>query len=110
MHNSGYVDRGIIKWAPFDALVGYSTMLKELKHRLGKKARPVLSEDQLEALDRKLRIAIAENTELDIDYFDDGYIKQTFGTIKTIDWVHRIIILTSLERLKADDIVEIYLP
>ena len=109
MHNTGYVDRGIIKWAPFDALVGYSTMLKELKHRLGKKARPMLSEDQLESLDRKLHIASTQKLELDIDYFDDGYIKQTFGTIKKIDWIHRVVVLTSLERLKADDIVEIYL-
>jgi len=38
MHNS-YVDRGIIKWNAFDALVGYRSMLEEMKYRLGKKSK-----------------------------------------------------------------------
>ena len=34
---NNYVDRGIIKWAPFDGLAGFNDLYNDLKYRLGKK-------------------------------------------------------------------------
>ena len=31
--NNTYVDRGIIKWAPFDGLAGFNDLYKQLKYR-----------------------------------------------------------------------------
>lgn len=107
MHNH-YVDRGIIKWAPFDALVGYHSMLQELKHRLGRQERPILSDDQTEIMDRFLHIALETHAEIEIEYYRDGYIKITFGKIKRIDSIHRIIVLSTLEKVKADDIIHLW--
>lgn len=109
MHSDTYKDRGIIKWSPFDALVGYHSLIKELKYRLGKRNKPILSDDQYDELNRNLNIAFSQNLEIEIAFFNQGYFKYTFGTIKKIDWVNKIIILSSFEKISALDIIEIHL-
>jgi hypothetical protein len=107
MHNEPYVDRGIIKWAPFDALVGYHSMLNDLKYRLGKKDRPSLSDDQYEELNHKLQLAYHQDFEIEIEFYRDGYLKTTFGKIRKIDWIQKIIVLSSFEKINAEDIIQI---
>lgn len=102
-----YVDRGIIKWAPFDALVGYGAMIRELKLRLGKRDKPILSDDQYDELNQKLQLAFHQNLDLSIAYYEDGYIRTTFGKVKKIDRISQMIILTPLERIRAHDIIDI---
>lgn len=102
-----YVDRGITKWNAFDALVGYRSMLEEMKHRLGKKERLLLSEDAYDELNQKLVIALREGKKIEIRYYHDGYIRFTFGSIKHVDYDNKQIILSTRERLSAEDIVAI---
>lgn len=104
-----YVDRGIIKWSAFDALTGYHSMLEEMKYRLEKKERPLLSDDALEELNRTLQEAIENKLEVEVRYFHDGYTRFTFGRVKKIDYALKQIILSTLERFQAEDIVEIHI-
>lgn len=104
---SVYVDRGIIKWNAFDALVGYSSMLEEMRYRLGKKPRPVLSEDDFTEMDRKLQEAVATERDIELKYYHDGYIRFTFGTVKKVDFTRREITLSTWEKFQAEDIIEI---
>ena len=105
--SSTYVDRGIIKWAPFDALVGYGAMIREMKWRLGRKEKPILSDDQYQELNLKLSLAVHQGIEVEIEYFFDGYLRTTFGKIRKLDSIQGLIILDTFERVKADDIIEI---
>jgi len=107
MDNTTYHDRGIIKWAPFDALVGYHSLLKELKYRLNKHELPILSDDKQEELNRKLQIAVFKNVEIQIHYFEDGYTKTVFGHIHRLDWIKRKIILEGRYVLSANQVLEI---
>jgi hypothetical protein len=104
---STYLDRGIIKWAAFDALNGYHSMLKEMQHRLGKKDRPSLSDDDYEELNRNLQSAIINNQDIELKYYDGGYIKTTYGKIKKLDYVNKLVVLTTLEKILAFDIVNL---
>lgn len=104
---STYIDRGIIKWNAFDALVGYSSMLEEMRYRLGKKEKPVLSDDVYEQLNRDLISAWQNHQELEIRYFHNGYTKLTFGTIRRLDFTNHEIILSTAEKFKAEDIMGI---
>jgi hypothetical protein len=104
-----YVDRGIIKWSPFDALVGYQTMLEEMKYNLGKKDAPILLEDEYEALDRLLHEAYQSKKELNIHYFEDGYVKVTHGSILRLDYVYHKIKLSTYEEFNANRIIKIEL-
>jgi hypothetical protein len=107
MHNQVYIDRGIIKWAPFDALVGYHSILGQMRYRMGKSDQPILSDDQYQELNEKLQFAFQFNLEIDVTYFHDGYARTTFGKIKKLDFVHQQIILTSFERIHSNQILEI---
>jgi hypothetical protein len=100
-----YVDRGIIKWAPFDALVGYQTILSELRYKLGKKDHPQLSDDQYEELNRKLNFVFHHKIDVTIEYFSDGYVKSSYGTIKKLDFIHRLIVLSTYEKIDSDSIL-----
>ncbi len=104
-----YVDRGIIKWNAFDALVGYHSMLTDMKYRLGKKEKPILSDDAYEELNQKLAVAVHEAKDVEIRYYADGYIRYTFGNIKRVDYQNRQIVLSTLEKFRAEDIVDIRL-
>ncbi len=102
-----YVDRGLIKWGAFDALNGYSSMLSEMRYRLGKKPKPSLSDDAYELLNRNLQEAWVEHREIEIQYYHDGYIRNSYGVIQRVDFDKRIVVLSTWEKLKADDIIEI---
>ncbi|MDY0294319.1 MAG: YolD-like family protein [Acholeplasmataceae bacterium] len=106
---STYHDRGIIKWAPFDALVGYGAMIRELKLRLNRIEKPQLSDDQYDEMNQKLVLALHQDLEISISYYEDGFIRTTWGKIKKIDRVNQLIILTPLERIKAYNIIDINL-
>lgn len=109
MFSSQYVDRGIIKWSAFDALVGYHSMLEEMKYRLGKKEKPILSEDEQEELNRSLQEAVRLNSEIELKYYRDGYLRFTYGTIEKINYQSRVIVLSTKEKFNAEDIIEIQL-
>lgn len=102
-----YQDRGIIKWAAFDALEGFNPMLKDMRHRLGKTEKPILSDDDFETMNRALQEAILTQAEVEITYFEAGYSKTTFGHIKKLDFNNRLIVLTTFERISAFDILRI---
>ncbi len=109
MHSDVYRDRGIIKWAPFDALVGYHSLIKELKYRLGKQNKPILSDDQCDELNQKLLLAFNQNLEVEIEFFNNGYMKYTFGNIRKIDFITKTIILSNYEKILAADIFNIHI-
>lgn len=106
---SCYVDRGLIKWAPFDALNGYNSMLKEMKYRLRKHDKPVLSRDQYEELNRNIQEAIINDEEVEIEFYDRGYIKVSYGKIKKLDFVYKQVILTTEEKIPAIDVISVHL-
>lgn len=105
MHN--YVDRGIIKWAPFDALVGYQSILSELRYKLGKKDKPLLSDDQFEELNRKLNFVFHHQIEIEVLYYHDGYTKTSYGTIKRLDFIYKQIILSTYEKIASTSIIDL---
>jgi hypothetical protein len=89
--NNTYVDRGIIKWAPFDGLAGFNDLYKSLKYKLNKTEKPLLSEDQLYEMDINLKKALYEGSPIYLSYYQDGYIKQLYGKVTEIDAIRKIV-------------------
>ena len=102
---SEYKDRGIMKWAPFDALEGHGTMLEEMIYSINKKAKVDLSEDEYEELNKTIKEAIEKNKEVSITYYNDGYTYDTFGHIKKIDEINKILILDTEEKIEFDSVL-----
>lgn len=101
-----YVDRGIIKWSPFDGLVGFVDMMEELRYKLGKKPRPELSDDLLAEMEYALQEALEFSKAISISYYYDGYLKTDFGRVGKLDLSERFIWIEK-RKFKLDDIVNI---
>ncbi|MDY0276769.1 MAG: YolD-like family protein [Acholeplasma sp.] len=106
MQNS-YQDRGLMKWAPFDALVGHSELIAKRRYELNKKDKPELLEDALEEMNRNLFEAFNLNKAISISYFKDGYFYETYGNIKKIDHLKKTILLTTYETFNVSDIISL---
>lgn len=102
-----YKDRGIIKWAPFDALVGFQQMIQDVKYKMAKREKPLLLEDQLASMDIVLKDAVAQNKTLEITYYEDGYIKSMYGRVVKIDTYNKCLILEYQIRIAINAIIDL---
>jgi hypothetical protein len=105
MSSNTYTDRGIIKWAPFAALVGFESIIKELVESKDKITKPELSDDQLESLNITLSEIKLNSTEVKVTYYKAGYFIKVFGIVKKIDYNNKTIKMDEI--IKVDDIFEI---
>ncbi|MBN3490821.1 YolD-like family protein [Acholeplasma equirhinis] len=103
-----YVDRGIIKWQPFDGLAGFHEILARIRYNQGKIPKPVLLDDKVDEINRELEDALNNHKMVLIKHFEDGYIYPYEGYIFKVDTIKQHIILTSKERFKMEDIVDLY--
>ena len=106
---SNYKDRGIMKWAPFDALTGHGTMLEDMIYNINKKQKAELSDDEYKEINDTIKEALSTNKQISIDYYNDGYSFTTFGKIKKIDEINKLIKLDTEETIPFDDVLQIKL-
>ena len=83
------IDRGIIKWQPFDSCYSSSKILKEIDDKKNRKIFPVLSEDQLIILEEKITTAYHLNENINIEYFYNGKITNVKGKIYFINYIDK---------------------
>ena len=103
-----YVCRGIIKWSPYDALAGYQKLFNDLKYKLGKKEKPMLSDDDYEQLNRQLNHASKYQYKATISYYRDGYIYTLTGFITKLDYTYKKIIIDFKHTIDAYQIIDIH--
>ncbi|HEY8395954.1 MAG TPA: YolD-like family protein [Bacilli bacterium] len=73
------------KWQAFDALEGYKYSLKEADIERERIPRPTLMPDKIEELNRVLQNALAEDKDVKITYYRDGYLNKVEGKIDRLD-------------------------
>ncbi len=102
------------QFAPFAALTGYESELRETVRLTDKKIE--LEEEVKEELNRKLqkiKTNIKDKINVNFTYFikdktkDGGAYIKTYGVVNKIDEDNRIIILDTKEEIPIDDILEI---
>ena len=101
------------QFAPFAALTGYNDGIVETGRITSKKI--ILTDDEKNILDRKLKTAISSNSLIKIKYFvpdkskmGGKYIFET-GYVKKINSNLKEIVLTNNVRIKICNIVDIIL-
>lgn len=75
-------DRGMKKWAPYKSLDSQADFLMKMAYEKGKKAKPLLMEDEMQRIDGILASYHGQNIE--VSYYDDGYVHKLKGTISKI--------------------------
>ena len=92
-----------VQFMPFDALSGFKEALKEVERIVANKKE--LSEDYFEYLNDKIKqIKIGDNIKIKY-YYNLEYI-ESFGIIKKIDYINKVIYLMNT-KIPIDDIVDI---
>ena len=100
-------DRGMIKWAPFNSVVNGKKIIYEILDDKSKIKKPILSDEQIDNLEKKLLLHFYDHEEVKIDYFYNGKIYPLKGNIKKIDSIYHKIYLNNLI-LYFDQIIKVY--
>lgn len=88
------------KWQPFDALEGYGASLRGVEFEKGKIEKPILFPDELEELNNKLSNAYSDKLEVNIEYYQNGYLEILSGIILKVDLVYKEILVKTNEGSK----------
>ena len=79
------MDRGIIKWKPFDSCYSSQKIINEVINEKRKIKMPTLSEDQINDIENQVLEAFNLKSNIYIEYFYDGNIKSEYGKIYNIN-------------------------
>lgn len=99
-------DRGMMKWNAFNALLAHGSNVRKMMLERKKIPKPILSSDQIEDLNIKMSIAIEDNREIEVAFYNQGYVLLAEGEIKNVDLVNRILVLPDI-RIRLDDLLQI---
>ena len=83
--NNEVIDRGIIKWQPFNSCFNSEEVIKDLKIKKERKIFPTLSEDQINLISEEILTAYNLKLNIMIEYYYDGNIKKITGKLNYLN-------------------------
>ncbi len=101
------MERGIIKWRPFHSVTNTTVMLREENKKTGLKKMPVLSDDQINDLEKKIIFSFYSAKPISINYYKNGMVYTKNGSIKKIDDIKHTITLSDNTILFFNQIIKI---
>lgn len=102
------IDRGMVKWQPFNAVASGNYMINEVLKKKNKVAMPTLSEDQKELLQEKILRAYELQEVIRIKYYKNEYIYIIEGKIIEINKNNYYIGLDNDLKIFFRQIIDIY--
>lgn len=102
------MDRGMIKWQPFNAVASGNYMINDVLKKKNKVEMPVLSDDQIYELQEKIFNFYTTQEEATIKYYKDGYVYIKQGKISNIDKNNHNIVINAGFKVFFAQIIEIY--
>lgn len=103
---SGYQDRKMLKWLPFEALEPQREALRKVFGKNLEETRPEISEDQARANQYRLEEALRSGEAVGIRHFENGARHTLFTRITGIDPVRRLV-RTEDGTFESGEIIEI---
>jgi hypothetical protein len=101
------MERGIIKWRPFDSVTNTKALLSAETERINIKKMPLLSDEQIEELEKQVLFAFYTHKIISIKYYKNNNIYDKNGTIKKIDGINHTITLVDNTTLFFNQIINI---
>lgn len=87
------IDRGMMKWAPYQSLVEQGKYLAEMREKRSRVPRPLISSDRAEEINEIL--VNYDNEMLKARYWKDGHIYEFADTIEKIDGCQKLLHFSS---------------
>lgn len=100
------MERGIIKWQPFDSVFSGKQIKREVLFTKGVCQKPILSEEQKSDVEKKLIVAFYTKEKIKIKYYHEGQILTIYSHIKKIDFIYHKIYF-DITTLLFEQIIEI---
>lgn len=98
-------DRGMKKWAPYKSLPEHDPAILTMEKNRDKIQKPLISEDVAEQINRILCNYNHEN--LEVKYYENGYVKIIESKIKKIDVINRFILLENDTKIKFSNLLNL---
>ncbi|MFW6026355.1 MAG: YolD-like family protein [Candidatus Woesearchaeota archaeon] len=102
-----FKDRGNKKWTAMMP-VEHRKKLKELKEHEDYREKPILDDQEKEAINSKLQKALQNNMNVEIRYYEDKKIKKTSGRINKVDINNRVIWVNDI-KIPFENLLEVKL-
>lgn len=99
-------DRGMMKWNAFNALLAHGSNVKKMMLERKKVEKPILSSDQIEDLNLKLMVAVEEEREIQVAFYNKGYILLAEGPVVNVDVYSKLLVLPDI-KIRLDDLLQI---
>ena len=87
------IDRGFIKWKPFDSCFSSQSVVKKLVIEKNKINMPILSEEQIHYIEEAIITSYHLKNNIKLKYYYDGNINYIEGKISYIDSLEKKICL-----------------
>lgn len=101
------IDRGFIKWMPFDSVVPTKKLLESLASKKNNIKMPILSEEQIINNEQNILRALHNNEEVKIIYFKNNKIYRITTKLKKIEINTKKIILANNNHLYFSQIISV---
>lgn len=93
------IDRGMIKWQPFNSVINNKYMVNSIMNEKAKIKIPIISEEEKKQIEEDIINAYYMKNNIQLIYFKDGSLKEIKGKIKKIDQIYKIIYLENVKVL-----------
>ena len=101
------IDRGFIKWMPFDSVTSTKNLLKNIVQEKNIIKMPSLSEEQINVNETNILRALHNNEEVKIIYFKNNKVYRFTTKIKNIQTTTKKIILDNNNHLSFSQIISV---
>ena len=87
------LDRGMIKWQPFNSLINGKYIVNSILKEKAKISKPIISDEDKKTLEEKIIEAYYCQNTVTITYYQNGFLLKIKSKIKKIDNIYKIIYL-----------------
>ncbi|CAD2073978.1 YolD-like family protein [Phocicoccus pinnipedialis] len=93
--------RGMIKWAPFATMPEQFESVQNIIHSQDKIKRPILTDDRVDLMSRKMSYALHHKLPVKIEYYYDGFRYSVDVEIIKIDQWSEVLIGRYIDSLDS---------
>lgn len=89
------MDRGMIKWKPFNTLLN-SNDIKEIELNRSKISKPIIMEDRINEINSILVNAYNNHLSIKVKHYNNGFLFYKSGFIKSINAYEKYILMDNI--------------
>lgn len=97
-----------MKWAPFNAVINDKEVIRKLDLENKKIKKPILSDEQLENLEKLILESYTDESLIDLYYYKNECENCITGIISKIDPVNKKIIINKTTNIYFSNIIKIF--